>query len=112
MAVDFRFVKPFTAELDDAPINFLKPGENVVIPASDQRIRVFKLFLTVSGPCNLTFQDTGGRALTGPMAFAANGGIALDLDAEPWFVTKAGSGFAINSDSNVQVSGTVYYQGV
>lgn len=85
-------------------------GGSLPAPAgtAGQIIRVYKLFLVISGTTNITFQD-GSTALSGPMAFIANGAIALGMDGQPWFTTSSGNAFNVNSSGAVQVSGTVYY---
>ena len=71
-------------------------------------IRVYKLFLVVTGAVSITFKD-GSTALSGAMALAANGAITLDLDGQPWFVCSPGNAFTIAQSGSTQVSGTVYY---
>ena len=86
-------------------------GGDIPAPAAagaGQIIRVYKLFLVVTGATSITFKD-GSTALSGAMALAANGAITLDLDGQPWFVCSPNSAFNINSSASTQVSGTVYY---
>ncbi len=97
-------------QLQSAAISFSGSGANVVIAAiSGKVVRVYRLFLVVGGATNLTMQDTSASAFSGALPMTANGAITLDFESEPWFTTAAGNGFAMNSSSGVQVSGTVYY---
>ena len=71
-------------------------------------IKVYKLFLVVTGAVTITFED-GSTALSGAMALSANGAITLDLDGQPWFPCSVGNAFNIIQSATTQVSGTVYY---
>jgi len=86
-------------------------GGDIAAPAgtAGKIIRVYKLFIVVTGASNITFKDGGSTSLSGAMALAANGAITLDMDGNPWFTTSAGNAFNINSSAATQVSGTVYY---
>jgi hypothetical protein len=95
--------------LIEAPVNFMGPVVDAIIPGLPSAIiRVYKLFLVVSAPTNLTFQD-GGNPLSGPLPFVANMSIVLDFDTKPWFTTSAGNPFNINVSGAAQVSGSIYY---
>jgi hypothetical protein len=72
-------------------------------------IRVYKLFLVAGGVTNLTFAD-GATTLAGPLPFATNGSITLDMDGTPWFSTSKGNAFNIQSSgTGVTVDGVIYY---
>lgn len=97
-------------QLTSDPITFSGSGANTVIAAAGGKIvRVYRIFLVVGGVTNLTMQDTAAIAFSGALPMTANGSITLDFESEPWFTTGVGLGFAINSSTGVQVSGTVYY---
>lgn len=97
-------------QLQSTPISFNSSGANTIIPAvTGKVVRIYRLFLVVAGATNLTMEDTASNAFSGALPMTANGSITLDFESEPWFTTAAGNGFAMNSSSGVQVSGTVYY---
>ena len=81
----------------------------VVSGVSGQTIRVFRLLLVVSGATDITFKDSTPTSLSGAMPIAANGGIALDFNGDPWYTTAAGKGFIITSSAATQVSGSLWY---
>jgi hypothetical protein len=90
-----------------AVINFATASTNVIVAGiPGHRINVMKIFMTIVGSTTLTFED-GTTPLTGPMTLSA---MALDYDGCPWWTTSIGNGFAINSSSPVQVSGSLQYQ--
>lgn len=80
-----------------------------IAAVTGQIIRVYKMFLVLSGVSTVTLQDGNGNALSGPMSMLANGSITFMHDGQPWFVTAAGASFQIANSGSVQISGTLYY---
>lgn len=101
---------PTTAQTSHAAINISSSGDNTVIAGTGgQTIRVYKLFLVASAAVSLKYKDGAGADLTPALSMAANGGMVLDFDSEPWFVTSPGNDFIANLSAAVQVSGRIYY---
>lgn len=69
-------------------------------------IKIWAIFLVVSGTTTLTFQDVNGNALSGPLALTTQNQVNLmPSNLTPWLVS--GNGFAINNSAAVQISGWV-----
>lgn len=91
-------------------INAASSGDNTLIAAVvGQTIRVHKLFFIASGTVNIKFKDGAGSDLTPAMPLYAGGGVTLDFDGDPWFVTTAGNAFVLYLSAAVQISGRIYY---
>lgn len=101
-------VTPLTSSVE---INAAVLGNNVIIPGiAAQTIRIFRLFLVVSGSVDLKFADGGGSDFCPPMRMTTSGSIVLDFSSDPWFDVSAGNDFLINLSAAVQVSGRIYYR--
>src|SRR5271170_937446 len=104
-------VSKFSVELNQrhdpfisVAINLNSSGNNTLVAGvAGKIIRVYRLFFIVTSSTSITFQDAS-TALTGPMAFAANGGMVLDFDTKPWFTVAKGDSWVLNSTNAVQVS--------
>ncbi len=93
------------ADLLQVPINFSTSGDNTIIAGvQDDVIRIWKIFFTVSGATQITYDN-----VSGPLSFTANGAMVLDFDTKPWVTTDIGGSFQLRSSNPVQVSGIVYY---
>ena len=92
-------------------INAASSGDNTLVAlTSGQTIRAHKFFLIASGTVNIKFRDgTGGTDFHPAIPLYAGGGVALDFDGDPWFVTTAGNALVLNLSAAVQVSGVLYY---
>lgn len=102
---------PNPATLVNAVISFSSSGDNTVVAAgaSNQIIRVFRIWFVVATATNITFKSGGSTTLSGVATLGANGSLVFDYEGEPWFTTAAGQAFVINSSAAVVVGGTVYY---
>lgn len=102
---------PTTALSTRVAINAASSGDNTLVAATaGQTIRVHKLFLIASGTVNIKFRDgTAGTDFHPAIPLYAGGGVTLDFDGDPWFVTTAGNALALNLSAAVQVSGVLYY---
>jgi len=90
------------------PIDISISGTHSIIPASpDLQHHIVKLMLITGGSTTLRLLD-GNNAITGPMPFTANQGLAFDGDLSPIILTK-GNAFNISSSASVQISGFVIY---
>ena len=91
-----------------AQLNFNASGDNTIIAAAGV-IKVWKVFLTVSGAVNMTMKS-GSTVLAGPYIFTANGSsITLYYDGDPHYLCPPGSAFVINLTGSVTVSGQIHY---
>lgn len=98
-----------TAFLTQIGVNQTTAGDLTIIPAvAGKTIRVYRVFLMFSVAGNLTPKD-GTNAFCGPLPFAANGGIIMDFDGEPWFTCTQGNAFVINVSAAGQLSGRIGY---
>ena len=110
MLVKNTLASPTASSLTHSVVSFLSSGDNVVVAAiTGQTIRIFKIYLVLSGATSITMKDGAGINLSGAMSMLANGAFILDFDSEPWHVTSTGNAFIINSTNAVQISGTVIY---
>lgn len=102
---------PTTALSSRTAINAASSGDNTLIAAvTGQTIRVHKLFLIASGAVNIKFKDgAGGTDFHPAIPLYAGGGMTLDFDGDPWFLTTAGNAFVLNLSAAVQISGRIYY---
>lgn len=102
------YVQPIDGgKLTPAAINISSTG-TVITGTTGFIIRVYKIFLVVTGATNLKFVD-GSTDLTGAMGLSAGGSITLGSDGLPWFTCSSGANFVINLSSGTQTSGCVYY---
>lgn len=58
----------------------------------------------------ITFEDSDGTDLSGPMPFGANGGFSAPPSLVGWLASSSGKGLAINLGSAVQTSGWLLYR--
>jgi len=95
---------------DSAIIDISTSGNNTVIAGTTgQVIRIWKLFFVCNAAVNIIFRDGASTNLTGTMDILANGSVALDFDAEPWYTLSSGNDFIINLSAGQQISGRVYF---
>jgi hypothetical protein len=82
-----------------ANIGFAASGDNTVIPAASDQIRIFKLLLVSDdGQANLIFKS-GSTLLCSPFKLGAGVPLVLGFDSRSWITTAPGQPFVINSDS-------------
>lgn len=82
----------------------------VVAGTASQFVRVYRIMLNIAATQTLNIISSGGSSLTGAaMSFAANGGLVLDFDGEPWFTTLTGEGLSFITTTTGAVTGIVYY---
>lgn len=88
-------------------------GDNTLVAAqgTTQRIRIFSLFLVCAGAVTVRFESgAGGTALTGQMAFAANGGMVLPHNPLGWFETLDNGLLNLELSTGVSVAGALEYE--
>ena len=101
---------PTVAGTSRVAINISASGDNTIVAAvTAQTIRVHKLFLAASGAVSIKFKDGASTDFMPAFPLQAYGGMVLDSDQDPWFVTTAGNALIINLSAAVQVSGILYY---
>ena len=88
-------------------------GTLVAAQAAGVKIRVVGLFLVNTTGQTLTFKSgAGGTALTGAMALAANGVLALPFNPVGWFETAAAALLELALSVGTQVSGAIAWVAV
>jgi len=93
---------------DQVPLNFTGSGDQVVVTgAVGTRIAVMQFFFIVSTAVTLTFKS-GSTALTGPLAFLANGAQVQDFIQLP-LMCNDGDNFVINAAASVTLGGTLWF---
>ena len=93
---------------DQIPLNFTGSGDQVVVTgAVGTRIAVMQFFFIVSAGVTLTFKS-GSTALTGPLAFLANGAQVQDFIQLP-LMCNDGDNFVINAAGSVTLGGTLWF---
>lgn len=98
-----------TAFLTQIGVNQTTAGDLTIIPGvAGKTIRVYRVFLMSAVSGSLTPKD-GATVFCGPLPFAANGGLIMDFDGEPWFTCTPGNAFVINMSVAGQLSGRVGY---
>jgi hypothetical protein len=93
-------------------INDIASGDTTLVAAvTGSRVIIWRLFLWANGSVNVTFKDTGGAILIGPIAMTAGTSFELKLryPSFPWIYTTVSTGFVLNLSGAVQVSGSLLY---
>lgn len=99
-----------SSQLTSAVISSAAGGDIAVVAGvAGKTIRVFRLILVVNAATSITFKDSTPTSFSGAMPIAANGGIVLDFNGDPWYTTAAGKDFVITSSAATQISGTIGY---
>lgn len=105
-------VTPVTpAALTKATVNITTATTTAIVAGTAaQTVRVYKIILNIAATQTLNIISSGGASLVGAaMSFAANGGLILDFDGEPWFVTTTAEGLSFVTTTTGVVTGVVYY---
>ena len=86
-------------------------GNNTIVAAvSGKKIRVIQLVLVVAGAMTVRFESAAdGTALTGQMAFAANGGMAPPFTPPGYFETASGELLNLELSAATYVDGWLLY---
>ncbi len=100
-----------TSEMYHVIVNSSSNTIALVAAQPNQRVGIFRVALVVGGATTITFQDTGGNALSGPYAMAANGSITLDVSGnmDSWWNSNTGFGVQLSQNSGVAIGGDVWY---
>lgn len=92
-----------------AVVNTATSGDQQVVAAvTSKRITVVAFFLVVAAAVSVKWRSATSD-ISGPMPFAANGGIAPGFNPTGWVQTASGAALNINLSGNVQVSGAISY---
>lgn len=98
--------------LQQTPINVNASGTSTLVAGqAGKQIKVYRLKLIVAAAVTIYIQD-GSTVLDGPLSFAANEGMVLDLtglDMPPWYTTSPGNALVMNCGSTVQIGGNLDY---
>ena len=105
---------PTTASWTVAAINFNTSGANIIVAAvGGQTVRVMRMFFVncdSTNVVNVTIQDTTPTSFTGPIRIITAGSFnGTDSNGEPLYVSASGKGIQLNTDTAVQISGTIWY---
>lgn len=93
-----------------APISISTTGDNTVISGTaGLRIRIVKYSLVCAGAVVVTFKSSIAGAISGPMSFAANGGISEPAASCGLMQTAVGEDLVINLNGNVSTGGMITY---
>ena len=100
-----------TSELSHVIVNSSANTIALVSAVPNQRVGIFRVALVVGGATTVTFQDTGGNALSGPYAMAANGSITLDVSSnmDSWWNSSTGFGVQLVQTNAQAIGGDVWY---
>lgn len=100
------------SEIRFAKIAVSSAASNSVVsaPGAGQAIRVCGLALVCAGAVTVTVEDGDGTDITGPMSFAANGGIVWPTTQDGYGQAVAGKSLCILLGGAVAVSGTLAYR--
>jgi hypothetical protein len=101
------------SEVQYAKIDQAATATVVAAQAAGVKVRVVGLFLVNTAAQTLTFKSAaGGTALTGAMALAANGTLALPFNPQGWFETAAAALLELALSGSTQVSGALAWVAV
>ena len=90
------------------PISFTGSGDQVLVTGTvGQRVAVLQFFFIVSGAVTLTYKS-GTTALSGPLAFLANGAQVQDFIQLP-LICEDGADFVVNASAPVTLGGTLWW---
>lgn len=94
-----------------AVIDHATSGDNTLVAAvTGRKIRVRSLFIIASGDVTGRFESgASGTALSGQMAFGANGGMVLADNPTGWFETASGSLLNLELSGATSVDGGLSY---
>ena len=77
---------------------------------ANKKVVLCGMWLVASGAVTVTIEDSDGTNLSGPMSFAANGGIVLPTNQQGYQVTASGKGLSILLGGAVAVAGAIGYR--
>lgn len=94
-----------------AVINVATSGDNAIIAGTTSKKIVVLDYVLVCGAADqVTFKNgISGTAVTGPMRFAANGGISAGYSPVGHFQSASGASLVLNSSLGSQISGHITY---
>ena len=95
-----------SAELRSVAINASSSGDNTIVAGVlGKRIVVLLYTLVCSDAVTVTWEASGGSVLSGPCAFAANGGISVPQAEFGHMATPVGEALVLDLSGAVQVGG-------
>lgn len=96
-----------------APIDTASAGDNTLVAANAKnKIKVISFFLVSTAALAVRFKSGAANNLTGAMAFAANGGLAIPAGDtySHLFETNVNEALVLNLSGATQVSGGLAYK--
>lgn len=99
---------PAGTVLQFADINIAASGA-VVAAVAGKRIRVIAMDIVCPNAQTVSWQSSGGAEISGPQAFAANGGIVRPYNPGGWFQTAIGEGLNIIVSGAGTIGGNVTF---
>ena len=94
--------------MNQVPINFTGSGDQILVAGlAGSKIAVLQFFFIVSATVTLVYKS-GTTALTGPLAFLANGAQVQDFIQLP-LMCNDGDNFVINAAASVTLGGTLWF---
>lgn len=101
----------WAAESKWATVNAAAGGANTIVaaPAATRYMLIMEYVLICAADNIITFQDSDGVVLSGPMSIAANGGISAPYCKMGHFKVPLGKGLVLNLNSAQQVGGHIAY---
>lgn len=91
-------------------ISVSSSGDNTIVSGSaNKQIRVLDYTLVCAAAVVLTWKSSAAGAISGPMAFGANGGVATPYSPAGKIQTAVSEGLVLNLGGNISVGGHLSY---
>ena len=93
-----------------AAISVSSSGDNTIVSGSpNKQIRVLDYTLVCAAAVVVTWKSSAAGAISGPMSFGANGGVATPYSPAGKIQTAVGEGLVLNLGGNISVGGHLSY---
>jgi hypothetical protein len=101
----------YLADATRAALDFASSGANTIVASvAGKRVKIVSVFLMANDDVNVTFEDSDGNDLTGPLPMGTKGnGFVLPPSEIAWLQTPVGKGLQIRLNGAVQMSGSIIY---
>lgn len=104
------FLKSIATGLQFAAIDTAAAGDTTLVASvAGAKIRVYGFGLVVGAAITVRFKSGAATNLTGPLAFAANGGVSTAFSPVGLFETALGEGLVLNLSVAGSVGGWLVY---
>ncbi len=100
-----------TSELFHVIINSSSNTIALVSAVPTKRVGIFRVSLVVGGATTLTWQDTGGNALSGPYNIPTSTTWVFDVSSnmDSWWNSPTGFGVQLAQTNSQAIGGDVWY---